>query len=135
MTRKKEREREREVEKPKAKKKPRSRKDFIGYIDSSHIRNKTWSIAFDVKKHITGVELDLLFQEEERRQRRYNHRTFIGPGADMSSEDRIAVELRYKNANDMVTFSSRWIGYVNSFCIVFNWRMDMQGARHSHRID
>ena len=113
-------EKRKEAEKPKAKKKPRSRKDFIGYIDSSHVRNKTWSIAFNVKELITGVELDSLFQEEERRQRRYNHRTFIGPGADMSSEDRIAVELRYKNANDMVTFSSRWIGYVKTVYALYS---------------
>ena len=47
----------------------------------------------------------MLFQEEEGQKKTDNHRTHIGPGADGSSDDKIAVELKYNNANDKVSFS------------------------------
>ena len=71
-----ERETEREARGPKAKKKPRSRKDLIDYIDPRYVSDKKWKIEFDLRKYVSGAELDMLFREEESQKRNYNHRTY-----------------------------------------------------------
>ena len=101
-------------EKPKVSKRPRSRGDIIGYIDPKFVKQRRWKIEFDVRRHISGAEIDLLFREEESQHRIGDHRTFIGPGADGSSDDRISVDLKYGNTTDRVTVSPLFNDYVKT---------------------
>ena len=101
-------------DKPKIKKRARSRGDIIDYIDSKYVRQRRWKIEFNVRRHISGAEINLLFQEEESQQRVGDHRVFIGPGADGSCDDRIAVDLKYNNASDKVTVSPQFYDYVKT---------------------
>ena len=74
---------------------------------------------------IGGAEIDLLFQEEESQQRTGNHRIFIGPGADGSSDDRIAVDLKYGNTTDEVDVKPQYLAYVKTtFVQVQTCRVD-----------
>ena len=82
----------------------RSRKDIIGYIDPKFVRQRRWKIEFDVQKNISGDDIDMLFQEEEDTGKTRSHRTYIGPGADGCSNDKIIVELRYHSKDNKLTF-------------------------------
>ena len=94
----------------------RSRKDIIDYIDPKFARQKRWKIEFDVQKNIRGEDIEMLFREEESSGTTRGHRTYIGPGADGSSDDKICVELRYNSINNLVTFDQKWTHYVKNFC-------------------
>ena len=40
--------------------------------------------------------------------KRKNHRVYIGPGADGSSDDKIAVDLKYEPKNTQISFKNSW---------------------------
>ena len=103
----------------------RSRKDIIDYIDPKFVRQRRWKIEFDVQQNISGDDIDMLFQEEEDTGKTRSHRTYIGPGADGSSDDKIAVELRYHSKDNKLTFDPRWNDYVKTTFVQFRgegWR-------------
>ena len=80
---------------------------------------------FDVQKHITGDDIDMLFQEEEDSGKTRSHRTYIGPGADGSSNDKIIVELKYQGRDNKMTYYPRWNDYVKTTFVQFrgeSWR-------------
>ena len=43
-----------------------------------------------------------------------NHRTYIGPGADGSSNDKICVEFRYRSKDNSLRFDVPWNDYVKT---------------------
>ena len=64
-------------------------------------------------------------QEDEDIGKTRNHRTYIGPGADGSSDDKIAVELRYRSQDNKLTFDTPWRDYVKTTFVQFrgeDWR-------------
>eukprot|EP00973_Karenia_brevis_P000420 61213-Karenia_brevis.AAC.1 len=75
---------------------------------------------------ILGRDLDLIFLEEEDRGKTRNHRTYIGPGADGSSDDKNCVEVRYDNANTKVSFSHQWNSYVKT--VFAQYRSEIPGT-------
>ena len=103
-----------EEEEPKTRKEAKTREDIIHYVDTKFVKEQRWKIEFDVPRNIGGNDLDMLFQEEEDKGKTRNHRTYIGPGADGSSDDKIAVEVRYNNINKKVSYSHQWKDYVKT---------------------
>ena len=99
---------------------PRSRKDLIDYIDHKSVRKKRWKYDFDVKLYITDADIEMLFREEEDMNRTRNHRSYIGPGSDGSSNDKIAVEFRYRNRDNSVSFDTPWNDYVKTTYVHFH---------------
>ena len=49
-----------------------------------------------------------------------NHRTYIGPGADGSSNDKICVEFRYRSKDNSVRFDTPWNDYVKTTYVQFH---------------
>ena len=69
----------------------------------------------------------MFFREAEQRNKKRNHRVYIGPGADGSTDDKIAVDLKYDPKNTKITFRSSWKeeGYCKSTWVLYGreWQL------------
>ena len=74
-----------------------------------------------------GIDCTMFFKEAEEKKKTKNHRCYIGPGADGSTEDKIAVELKFDPKNTVITYKAQWreLGYCKSTWVLYGdrWKL------------
>ena len=83
------------------------RKSLIESVSEYDVTNGDWRNVFDVES-LQGEGVAILFEEASFKKKVRNHRTYIGPGADGSSEDKIAVDMKFNAKETTVTFKDEW---------------------------
>ena len=70
------------------------REAVIDCVPKQYIKSGHWKYEyFDYCDGPTlAADCDMFFQEAEQRGKTKNHRVYIGPGSDGSSDDKIAVD-------------------------------------------
>ena len=63
---------------------PEGTRKFDGYVSQDALDNKRWRFEFDPAVHLNTDDLDLIFQEEEERDKSRNHRTYMGSDSDIA---------------------------------------------------
>ena len=72
-----------------------------------------WKELFDTGS-ITEDDVEVLFQELEAKGNVRNSRTYIGPGSDGSSDDKIAVDMKFHPQTTKITFRYGWNYWCNT---------------------
>ena len=110
------------------------RKSLIDSVDEAHVANEGWKHFFDVES-LQGEDIGILFEEASFKNTIRNHRTYIGPGADGSSDDKIAVDMKYNAKETTVTFKDEWRTWCKTVISLHQtpdgdteWRMTQCGA-------
>ena len=80
---------------------------MIESVNEYDVTNGDWRNTFDVES-LQGEDVAILFDEASFKKKVRNHRTYIGPGADGSSEDKIAVDMKFNAKETTVTFKDEW---------------------------
>ena len=83
------------------------RKSLIESVSEHDVRNGDWKNVFDADS-LQGEDIAILFDEASFKKKVRNHRTYIGPGADGSSDDKIAVDMKFNAKETTVTFKDEW---------------------------
>ena len=89
---------------------PEVRQRLIDTVPEKFRRREQWKYQFD-PQGVTNEELATLFQQGIDTGKKRNFRIYIGPGADGSSDDKVAVDMKFDATDIAVRYKDDWKGY------------------------
>ena len=66
-----------------------------------------WKYEFKMSSFTTTI-LNMLFTEAEHKGKTRHLRTYIGPGSDGSSADKLSLDLKFNPWDTAITFRPEW---------------------------
>ena len=88
-------------------------------------RQGNWKYEFF--NYTREINCSMFFVWAREKNKTKNHRVYIGPGADGSTEDKIAVDVKFEPKNTGISFRTSWreAGYVKSTWALYGDRWEM----------
>ena len=122
---------------------------FVSHVSKEAIRGGRWKYEFD-PVNLNADDLDNIYDEEEARGKYKSHRTYIGPdsetkesdlsiankpdhekvGYHRTGEDKIAVEVRYNNQDNKVTYHGAMSHYKKTTFVKYPGKEWILVSRH-----